>query len=299
MRKLFFALAFLISLSAEAKLKIVTTTTDLAALVREVGGDRVDVKALAKGTQDAHQIEAKPSLMVIMRDADLVVAQGLELESAWLGPLIQGSRNPKIALGSAGYLSLGENLNPIEVRGAGASRAEGDVHPGGNPHFQLDPIRLGKAAELIAVKLSAMDDAGAFDYGSHAKAFDVKMQEKTKSWTARIKAAKVAEIVTHHKTFSYFCERFQIRCEMQLEPRPGIPPTVSHLLEVTSYLKDKKIPLVLVENYFDMDSAAKLKSEVPGLKVVAVPVSVEGESNIKTSEQLIERLVSEIEKARK
>jgi zinc/manganese transport system substrate-binding protein len=299
MRNFILVIVFFCASSAMAKLKIVTTTPDLAAIARRIAGDKVAVTAIVKGTQDPHQIEAKPSFMIQLRDADMVIAHGLDLESAWLAPLIEGSRNPKIAVGSHGYLEVGAQIQPIEVHTGAVSRAEGDVHPGGNPHFQLDPVRLGLAAEVIANRLGELDSTNAGYYKKQAAGWKAELEHATKAWLARIKKSGVTEIVTYHKTLGYFCARFELRCEVQLEPRPGIPPTASHLLEVLSEIKKRHIPLVLVENYYDLDSADKLKSGVPELKVVEVPVSVGGEKAISTNEQLIERLVSEVEKAKK
>jgi zinc/manganese transport system substrate-binding protein len=281
---------------ASAKLKVVTTTSDLGALAKAVGQDEVDVLAIGKGTQDPHQIDAKPSFMVKMRDAQLVLAQGLELETAWIGPLIQGSRNPKINMGSKGYLELGDKLSPIEIPSASATRAEGDVHPGGNPHFQLDPIRMGQAALIVADRMGELDAANKDLYLKNAKAFQKNLEEKTKIWKARIEKTGIKEIVTYHKTLSYFFDRFGITPGPQLEPKPGIPPTASHILEVIKDMKDRKISLVFIENLYDDTSAGKLKESVPGVKVITVPIAVGGASGVESTELLIEKLVSLMEK---
>lgn len=282
---------------AEAKLKVVTTTTDLEALALAVGASEVEVFAVGKGTQDTHRIEAKPSFIIRFRVADVVIAQGLDLESAWLRPLAQNSRNKKIQPGTRGFLELGPELDPIEVKTGAMTRAEGDVHPGGNPHFQLDPIRLAKAATLIATRFSELDPAHKVNYEANARALSARLEEKTKDWTARIEKSRVREAVTYHKTFSYFLDRFGIKGGLQLEPKPGIPPTASHLLKVIEEMKTRGIRLVLVENFFDSSVGAKLTQNVPGSKIEVVPVSVGGEPGIKTNEDLIERLVKAVEGA--
>jgi zinc/manganese transport system substrate-binding protein len=281
---------------AFAKLQIATTTTDLAAIVKAVGKDQVEVFAIGKGTQDAHQIEAKPSFMVKLRKTDLVVAHGLELESAWLGPLIQGSRNPKLS-GKDGVLEVAAELDPIEIPKGDISRAEGDVHPGGNPHFHLDPVRVGKAAVVIAHRLGEMDSAQKEFFHKNAEAFQKRMDEKTKEWQARLKKTGITEIVSYHKNFSYFCSRFEIKCDLQLEPKPGIPPTASHILSVIDQMKKRKIKLVLIENLYDDSAGARVKQEIPNAKVYRVPISVEGEPEITTNEQLIEKLVKVFEES--
>ncbi len=288
----------LFGLQAFAKIHVATTTTDLAAVVKEVGQDKVDIFAIAKGTQDPHQIEAKPSYMMRLRSTDLVIAQGLELESAWIDPLIQGARNPKLTT-KGGLFELASELEPIEIPKGNISRAEGDVHPGGNPHFQLDPIRLGKAALLIADKLSEFDPAQKEFFHKNAEKFQKHMEEKTKEWQARIKKTGVTEFVTYHKTFAYFCARFEMDCQLQLEPKPGIPPTASHLMTVIDQMKKRKIRIVLIENLYEDSVGNKIKADIPNAHIERVPVSVGGEPEITTNEQLIERIVKAIEKGAK
>lgn len=289
-----FIIIFLsLPLVAFAKLQVAATTTDLAALVRVVGQNQVEVFAIAKGTQDPHQIEAKPSFMVKLRNTDLVVEQGLELESAWIDPLIQGSRNTKLADKNA-VLELAGELDPLEIPKGNISRSEGDVHPGGNPHFQLDPIRLGQASLLIAKRMAELNPSQKDFYLKNAENFNKRMQDKTKEWAERLKNTGVTEIVTYHKNFTYFCDRFNLTCNLQLEPKPGIPPTASHIVSVIDQMKKRKLHLVLIENLYD-DSAKEKLEQSAAAKVFRVPVSVEGEPEIKTNEQLIERIVRVIE----
>ena len=280
-----------------AKLQIATTTTDLAAVVKKVGQDQVEVFSIAKGTQDPHQVEAKPSFMIKLRSADLVIAQGLELESAWIIPLIQGARNPKLTA-KEGLFELAADLDPIEKPKGDISRAEGDVHPGGNLHFQLDPIRLGKAAQLIAKRLGDIDPNQKDFFLKNAATFQKQMTDKTKLWQERIKKSGVTEIVTYHKTFSYFCDRFEIRCAISLEPKPGIPPTASHILSVIDQMKKRKIKLVFIENLYDDSVGSKLKNDIPNVVVKRIPVSVDGEAGVQTNEELIERIVKAVEEGR-
>ncbi len=279
---------------AFSKIQIATTTADLAAIVRKVGQNEVEVFSIAKGSQDPHQIEAKPSFMVKLRSVDLVFAQGLELEAAWITPLIQGSRNSKLNTKN-GLFELAGNLDPIDIPKGQVSRAEGDVHPGGNPHFQLDPVRIGRAAMLIANKLGELDPTHKSQFDKNAANFQDEMAKKAIAWQARIKSTGVSEIVTYHKTFAYFCERFNIKCNIQLEPKPGIPPTASHILSVLEQIKKRKIGLVLIENIYEDSVGQKLRADIPNLKIRTVPVSVEGEKGIDTNEDLIEKIVKSIE----
>lgn len=278
---------------AFAKLQVAASTPDLAALVKEVGKNEVEVFAIAKGTQDPHQIEAKPSFMVKLRNTELVVLHGLELESAWITPLIQGSRNSKL-LEKNSVLELASELKPLDIPKAPLTRADGDVHPGGNPHFQLDPIRLGQAAVLIAKRMGDLHSAQKEFYLKNAEAFNKQMVEKNQEWLARLKKTALTEIVTYHKTFTYFCERFEIRCTLQLEPKPGIPPTAGHILSVIDQMKNRNLRLVLIENLYDDSAKSKLEQAVAA-RVVKAPVYVGGEPEITTNEQLIERIVKIIE----
>ena len=297
-RNIVIALTALFSYNAFAVLKVITTTSDLTAIVAAVGGNEVNVQSIVKGTQDAHTIEAKPSFMVKMRDADLVISQGLELEDAWLNPLLTGARNSKIRKNEKGFLELGEKLNPLEVMHGEVSRSEGDVHPSGNPHFQLDPSRLAKSAVMIADKLSELDPKNANLFQENGKKFEKNMLEKLDSWKKRMAATGIKEFVSFHKNFSYFCDTFNLKCSLQLEPKPGIPPTASHLLNVISEIKSRNIKLVLIENYFDDSVSGKIKQSAPNVKVVRVPISVLGEPEVKTNFDLIENLVKTFESAK-
>jgi zinc/manganese transport system substrate-binding protein len=297
MNPIFFAISLVafFSLQAQAKLTVGATTQDVEAIVKAVGNDQVETFSVAKGTQDPHQIEAKPSFMVKFRGADLIVSQGLELETAWLVPLIQGSRNSSIAIGTKGFLELGVSLDPIEVAKGNVSRGEGDVHPNGNPHFQLDPIRLGKSAILIAERMGELDGSHKDIFRSNADAFQKRMEEKAKSWKSRIEKTGVKEFVSYHKSFSYFADRFGLRNTLHLEPKPGIPPTASHIIQVIEEMKARHVKVVLIENFFDDSVKGKLEKEIPGVRVIKVPVYVGGEDSIKTNEELIERIVTTLE----
>jgi zinc/manganese transport system substrate-binding protein len=280
---------------AEAKLNVVTSIPDLAALAREVGGDAVNVESIAKGTQDPHFIEAKPSYMVKVSKADLLIVVGLELEVGWIPSLIQGARNPKVKSGEKGFLELGSGIEPLEVASGKISRSEGDVHPDGNPHFYLDPIRMGKAASIIAQRLGELDPAHAMEFRKRADSFADRMKAKTAAWKKRIEASGVKKIVTFHKTFTYFFDRFGLQNPITLEPKPGIPPTSGHIIDVIQTMKQQQIPLILVENYFDASTTKKITQEVPGSRAATVAVDVEGEGGIKTTDDLVEQIVKAIE----
>jgi zinc/manganese transport system substrate-binding protein len=281
--------------SAHAALKVVTTTTDLRAIAAQVGGDFVSVESVAKGTQDPHYVEAKPSFMVKISRADLVIAIGLDLEIGWLPSIINGARNPKVGQGQKGYLEVGPLVAPLEIPHGSITRAEGDVHPLGNPHVTLDPIRDGEIAIYIAKRLSELDSKNASRYLENAKRFQTRLASLTDIWKKRIEKSGVRRAVTYHKTLTYFFERFHLQSTAILEPKPGIPPTSSHILEVIQLMKDQGTSLVLVENYFDSSVTKKIKQSLPVARVVTVPVAVDGEVGVGGLEELFEHLVQAVE----
>ncbi len=289
-----FAILFLTP-TAQAKLKVVTTTPDLRVLASEIGGDFIEVESIAKGTQDYHYIEAKPSYMLKINKADLVISVGLDLEVGWLPSILQGARNPKVNPGSQGYLEAGSLVRRLEVPTGNITRADGDVHPAGNPHYSLDPIAMGSVAVGIADRLAEMDPSHGAYYREKGQSIQVRFTKKSAAWLERLKKSKITQIITYHKTFSYFFERFQIANPAILEPKPGIPPTAAHVLEVIGLMKTHKISLVLVENYFDATIGKRIQDEVPGARIASVPVAVEGASEVKNLDDLYEKLVSVIE----
>ncbi len=281
--------------TARAELKIVTTTTDLRAITDEIGQKLISVESISKGTQDPHYIEAKPSYMTKVNKADLLISIGLDLEVGWLPSLIRGARNPKVNPGQKGYLEVGPLIKPLEIPAGRISRADGDVHPLGNPHITLDPIRVGELALIIANRLAELDSQHGAEYKKNALALQTRMQKKTKEWEQRIQTSGVKKTVTYHKTLTYFLNRFQIENPEILEPKPGIPPTSAHILEVIETIKKLQIPLIIVENYFDPTVTEKIKQIIPTIRSLTVPVAVEGASNIVTIDDLFENLVKGIE----
>lgn len=284
-----------LSAPAFAKVNVVTTLPDLRAITEEVGGDKVSVESIAKGTQDPHYIEAKPSFMVRANRADLIISIGLDLEIGWLPSVIQGARNPKIVKGQPGFLEVGPMVDPLEVAKTGVTRAEGDVHPFGNPHVTLDPVRAGKIALVIADRLAQIDSSHADDYKKNAKALQKRLEDKTKLWQKRIDASKIKKVVTYHKTLTYFFDRFHLDNAGFLEPKPGIPPTSGHIIEIIDLIKKQKIQLLMIENYFDASITKRIKQEVPSIRSETVAVAVDGAPNIKTIDDLYEQLVTAVE----
>jgi zinc/manganese transport system substrate-binding protein len=287
--------SFLWSSLGAAKLTVVTTTQDWASVTESIAGDLVEVSAVAKGNQDAHFIEAKPSYMVRVSHADLVISTGLQLEIGWLPLLLQGARRPALLPGQPGYLEVAQAITPIEVLSQ-ASRQDGDVHPQGNPHFAADPTRVLKVAELIAGKLGELDAPNKAKYQAGLAKFQEALKKRIADWDKRMLPFKGTKVIGYHKTFDYFFAHFGMEPVAFLEPKPGIPPTASHVLSLIDVAKQKKAKLIMNESFFDLKPARALAEKVPGLRIVVVPAYVGGDDRSKTYLDWMETLVSGIEK---
>src|SRR5215813_2852100 len=266
--------------SAEAKkLKVITTLTDLASLTQEVGGDKVDVEALAKGYQDPHFVEPKPSFLLKLRNADLLILVGLELEIGWLPPLITQSGNGRIQPAGPGYLDASQFAEILEIPQGNVTRAEGDVHPLGNPHYWLDPDNGRRIAKGIAAKLSEMDPVDTAYYQQREKDFEKRLAEAEVKWTAQMAPYRGRKIVTYHRSWPNFAKHFGLDVVGYIEPRPGIPPTPSHTIELVNLMKRENIKIELIEPYFDLKTPNSIASMTGG-KVVQVMPSVGGKPEI-------------------
>lgn len=282
MRSLLLAAAVLLTLSgprAAAALNVVTTTEDLAALTREVGGDKVKVESLARGYQDPHFVEAKPSFILKLHSADLLIAVGRELELGWLPPLQQQSRNPKVQTGARGYLDASLTARILEIPTSQVTRAMGDVHPQGNPHYWLDPANGRRMAQAIEAKLAELSPADAAYFAGRLAEFDKRLAEGEKRWDAALKPFRGTKVVTYHRSWPNFCERFGLDVMGYVEPRPGIPPSPRHTLELIAAMKQKGVKLILVEPYFDTKTPDSIARETGG-RVLVLPPSVGGEKQI-------------------
>jgi len=265
--------------AAAATLNIVTSTEDLAALTREIGGDKVKVESLARGYQDPHFVEPKPSFILKLHSADLLIAVGRELEIGWLPPLIQQSRNPKIQPGSDGYLDASLTVKILELPTGAITRAMGDVHPLGNPHYWLDPSNGRKMAQAIQQKLAALDSANAAFFASRYADFDKRLTDAEKRWDAEMGPFKALKIVTYHNSWPNFAERFHLNVVGYVEPRPGIPPSPSHTLDLIQEMKKDNVKIILVEPYFDLKTPNAIARET-GAKVLVMAPSVGGVDKI-------------------
>lgn len=258
---------------------VVTTTTDLAALAAEVGGDRITVEAIARGYQDPHYVEAKPSFLLKLRKADLLLVVGLQLEISWLPPLITRCGNPRIQVGAAGYLDVSQFAEILEIPTAPVTRAMGDVHPFGNPHYWLDPENGRRIARGIQMKLAQMKPEDAAYFEQRFEAFSQRLQEAEKRWDEQMRPLRGRKVVTYHRSWPNLAKRFGLEVVGYVEPRAGIPPTPGHLVELIQFMKHEQIKVILVEPYFDLKTPNSVARETAAQVVVLLP-SVGGEKEV-------------------
>ena len=291
------ACILLLAASAQAKkLNVVTSTTDMAALAQEVGGDRISVESIAKGYQDPHFVEAKPSFLLKLRQADLLVTVGLQLEIGWLPPLITQSANPRIQVGAAGYLDASQFAEILEKPSGPVTRAMGDVHPLGNPHYWLDPDNGRRVARGIAGKLGELDPADSTYFQQRFQDFNKRLSAAEQKWDSEMAPYNGRKVVTYHNSFSNFAKHFHLQVIGYVEPRPGIPPTPSHTIDVIGMMKRENCKVVLVEPYFDLKTPNSIGSAT-GAKVLVYLPSVGGEKQVTNYFELFDYDIALLKKA--
>jgi len=257
--------------SAAGKINVVAATQDMASLAEEAGGDHITVDSIARGYQDPHFVEPKPSFLLKLQKADLLVVVGLQLEIGWLPPLVTQSGNPKIQQGNAGYMDMSQFCEIRESPQGQVTRAMGDVHPLGNPHFWLNPENGRRIVKALAAKFSEMRPSDSAYFAARAADFDKRLTEAEKRWDAAMAPYKGRKVITYHRSWPSFCERFGLVVVDYVEPKPGIPPTPSHTLEVINTMKRDGIKLILVEPYFDLRTPNSIASAVGGQALVLMP----------------------------
>jgi zinc/manganese transport system substrate-binding protein len=268
-------LAFTLPARAQGKLNVMATTEDLASIGREIGGDHVTIESIARGYQDPHFVEAKPSFILKLQRADVLIVVGRELEIGWLPPLIQQSRNAKIQPGADGYLDASLNVQILEMPTGQITRAMGDVHPLGNPHYWLDPDNGKKIGKEIADKFSQLRPNDRAYFEQRLADFTSRLDAAVKRWLQQVAPYKGTKMVTYHRSFPNFAERFGLEIVGYVEPRPGIPPTPQHTLDLINEMKRQNIKLVLVEPYFDLKTPNAIGQQT-GAQVLVMPPSVGG-----------------------
>lgn len=267
MRYFFALLAFFVVLPAQAALRVVTTIPDLAAIAQEVGRDKVKVTALVLSTQDPHFVDARPNLVLDVSSADLLLVAGLELEVGWLPTLVGGARNPKVQTGGAGYLDCSQFVGLMDVPVEKVDRSQGDVHPGGNPHYLFDPRNAIPVAWGIAGKMGTLDPNNADMYQANAKDYIARLQTSIKGWEMKLAAIRGTQVVTYHKSWTYLANWLGFAIPIHVEPKPGIPPSPSHIVQVIGMVGTAGVRLVLQEEYYQANTAELVASK-SGAKLV-------------------------------
>ena len=290
-------LCLTIALSAQAKINVVATLPDFGAVAREIGGNNVDLTVLAKPTEDPHFVDARPSFVVKLREADVLIDGGAELEIGWLPPLLQTARNPKIEVGQPGRVQASQGIRLLEVP-AQLTRAAGDVHAMGNPHFMVDPIIAKAVATHIANAFAAVDPAQAAQYRTNEQKFEGTINARLQEWGAKLLPYHGQSLVAYHDSWPYFAHRFGFAINLFLEPKPGIPPSPSHLAQVIAQMKAQKIKAIIVEPYHNRKIAEKV-AQATGAKVVDFAQFPGALSGTDTYVQLIDKLVNNLAAALK
>ena len=282
--------AFLAGTAANAQgtVNVVTSTEDLASIAREVGGDKVAVVALAKGYQDPHFVEPKPSFILVMNRADLYIAVGRDLEIGWLPPLVTSSRNARIQPGARGYLDASLNVHILEIPTGQVTRAMGDVHPLGNPHYWLEPGNGRLIAQAIRSKLSEISPADSAYFSQRYDDFDRRLAAAETRWDAVMAPYKGTKLVTYHRSWPNFMERFGLEVIGYVEPKPGIPPSPRHTLDLIDEMKRGGIRLIIVEPYFSLRTPQAIANQLAGGKVLVLAPSVDGVKDVTDYIQLFE-----------
>lgn len=281
MRNLFAVLCLLLASSSPlfAKLQVITTLQDLASIAQAVGGDRIETLSLAKGYQDPHYVDAKPSFVLQLSRADLLIVAGLDLEAGYLPPLLEQSRNQRIRPAGAGYLDASLGCEILGRPAGVVTRAMGDVHPFGNPHYWTDPRNGGVMARSIAAKLAELDPAGKDLYARNLAAFESRLAELEKAWLAKMAPYAGSKVVTFHDSWPNFTQRFRLIVAGHVEPKPGIPPSPSHVLGLVNLMREQGIRLILVEPYFDLKTPKSIAAQT-GATVLTLYPSVGGTPQI-------------------
>lgn len=275
---------------AIAQVRVVSTIPDFADIARQVGGAHVETSSMVKPTQDPHFVDAKPSLMLELNRADLLLVTGMELEAGWLPPLMTGARNSKIQRGAPGYLDCSTLVPPLQVRAP--DRAQGDVHPGGNPHYWTDPRNGVRIAKGIAKRLASIDPAHAADYEAGAQRFSAQLEARMAEWQKALAPHRGTQVVVYHESWVYFLDWAGYRQAGTLEPKPGIPPKPAHVAELIQRVRGQNIKYVLQESFYPTQ-LSRLFAQKAGAQLKVLPTMV-GAGGTHSYVDMIDMLVREV-----
>ncbi|HET9454740.1 MAG TPA: metal ABC transporter substrate-binding protein [Gemmatimonadaceae bacterium] len=255
-----------------AQLKVVTSTTDLASIAKSVGGSRVTVSHVSEGYQDPHFAEAKPSFLLRMRDADVFAFVGLDLEIGWMPLLVDGARNPKIRPGGTGHVDVSAAIQVLDAQ-RNADRSQGDVHPLGNPHYWLDPDNGRKIARLFDRKFSELAPSRSAEFSKNRQEFETRLNAAEKGWQDELAVIKGKPVVAFHTSWKYLAEYTGMKIVGFMEPKPGVPPSPSHLAGLILQIRRTGAKAIIMEPFYSRKDADFVASKT-GAKVLVLPPSV-------------------------
>jgi zinc/manganese transport system substrate-binding protein len=274
-------------INLHAQVKVVTTTTVIYDIVRQIGGDQISLDHICRGDQDPHFLEVLPSYMLKIRKADIMFQNGLGLE-LWAQKLIDGSRNSDLQL-----VDLSKNIPAKGIPTGKIDASQGDIHPFGNPHYWLDPENVKIMASEILKVLIAQDFDHQTFFQSNYDRFLSNLEKKIQQWDEQLAAIKGQRVIVYHDSWMYFANRYGIEISGFIEPKPGIPPTPSHNAELIRLISSSNIRLILMENFYSNSSPNQI-SEATGIRVVKVPVYVFGVEGVDTYIELMDYIVLKI-----
>lgn len=287
-----------VPLASHAKLNVVATLPDFGAIAQEIGGDNVKVTSIAKGTEDAHFVDARPSYIRVLNQADVLIEGGAELEIGWLPPLVSGARNRKILSDAPGHVILSRDIRLLEVPTGPVDRSMGDVHPAGNPHYWLDPLNGKVIAKRLAETFSKLDPGNTASYQANLQKFNDRLDKKIAEWTKMMEPHRGTKVVTYHKSFDYFLERFGLELAGTIEPKPGIEPSPSYINGLIPRLKAASVKLVLVEPFRPRKTPEYVANAIDA-KLLVLPEKVGASEKVKDYFSLFDYDVAEITAALK
>ena len=283
------AAALIASLAQAAKIRVVTTLTDLADFSREVGGDHVEVFSLATGVEDTHGVPMKPSFVPVMNRADLMVSVGFGCEHAFLPALLEASKNPRIQYGKPGYVDCSPGIAPLAVPKS-TDHSEGDVHPYGNPHYMLDPVLAKTAIQHIYEALVAIAPQYQADFTRNRDAYLAKLDAKIAQWQAEAKGLKGVKFISYHEEWEYFAERFGMKVFDTIELKPGIDPTPRHIEQLITGMKAEHVPIVVREPQFP-EKVPALIARQTGATLLKLPIMPGGVPHTDTYIEMMDFIV--------
>jgi zinc/manganese transport system substrate-binding protein len=281
--------ALIASPAQAAKIRVVTTLTDLADFSREVGGEHVEVFSLATGVEDTHGVPMKPSFVPVMNRADLMVSVGFGCEHAFLPALLEASKNPRIQLGKPGYVDCSPGIAPLAVPKS-TDHSEGDVHPYGNPHYMLDPVLAKTAIQHIYEALVAIAPQYQADFSRNRDAYLAKLDTKIALWQAEAKGLKGVKFISYHEEWEYFAERFGMKVFDTIELKPGIDPTPRHIEQLITGMKAEHVPIVVREPQFP-EKVPALIARQTGATLLKLPIMPGGVPHTDTYIEMMDFIV--------